>query len=74
MPQCKTFVYYILIIGNGKDYSEVLIQLAAVISALNNTGKVILQDHIEHCIVDVIEFGDKTAIDKLNKAIQTFMK
>ena len=34
-----------------RDCSEVLIQLSAVKSAINNTGKIILQDHIEHCIM-----------------------
>ena len=38
-------------VEEGRDCSEVLIQLAAVRSALNNTGKVILKDHLEHCIV-----------------------
>ena len=32
-------------VEEGYDCSEVLIQLAAVRSALDNTGKVILQDH-----------------------------
>lgn len=59
-------------IEDGKDCSEVLIQLSAVIAALNNTGKVILKDHIEHCIVDAVESGDKTAIENLNKAIDRF--
>ncbi|WP_073339504.1 metal-sensing transcriptional repressor [Clostridium grantii] len=58
----------------GKDCSEVLIQLSAVISALNNTGKVILKEHMEHCIVDAVESGDQTAIEKLNKAIDSFIK
>lgn len=31
-------------VENGDDCSDVLIQLAAVKSALNNTGKVILKD------------------------------
>lgn len=61
-------------VEDGRDCSEVLIQLAAVRSAINNTGKVILEDHIEHCIVDAIEDGDKEAIDKLNKAINQFVK
>jgi CsoR family transcriptional regulator, copper-sensing transcriptional repressor len=61
-------------IEDGKDCSEVLIQLSAVIAALNNAGKVILQDHIEHCIVDAIESGDNTAIENLNKAIDRFIK
>ena len=44
-------------VEDGRDCSEVLIQLSAVKAAINNTGKVILQDHIEHCIVDAIESG-----------------
>ena len=36
--------------------------------------KVILQDHIEHCIVDAVESGDKEALDELNKAIDRFIK
>ena len=58
----------------GRDCSEVLIQLSAVKSAINNTGKIILQDHIEHCIVDAVEHGDKYAIKELERAIDRFMK
>lgn len=61
-------------VDDGKDCSEVLIQLSAVIAALNNTGKVILKDHMEHCIVDAVESGDKTEIENLNKAIDRFIK
>lgn len=61
-------------VEEGEDCSEVLIQLAAVKSALNGTGKVILKDHIEHCIVHAIEEGNKKELDELNKAIDLFMK
>jgi DNA-binding FrmR family transcriptional regulator len=61
-------------IEDGKDCSEVLIQLSAVIAALNNTGKVILKDHMEHCIVNAVESGDKPAIENLTKAIDSFIK
>lgn len=61
-------------VENGRDCSEVLIQLSAVKSAINNTGKIILQDHIEHCIVDAIEHDDKEALKELEKAIDRFMK
>ena len=56
-------------VENGRDCSEVLIQLSAVKAAINNTGKVILQDHIQHCLVDAIE-----KIEELNKAIDRFIK
>lgn len=61
-------------VDEGEDCSEVLIQLAAVKSALNNTGKVILKDHLEHCIVHAVEDGNNAMIDELNNAIDKFMK
>lgn len=60
-------------VESGRDCSEVLVQLSAVKSAINNTGKVILQDHIEHCIVDAVQCGDMEALEELNKAIDRFM-
>ena len=59
---------------SGRDCSEVLIQLAAVKSALNNTGKLILKEHINHCIVHAIENGDDQAVEDLNHAIDQFIK
>ena len=56
------------------DCSEVLIQLSAVKSAINNTGKVILKDHIEHCLVEAVECGDMESIADLTQAIDRFMK
>ena len=56
------------------DCAEVLIQIAAVRAAIENTGKVILQDHIQHCIVDAVEEGDDQGIASLCAAIDKFMK
>ena len=61
-------------VEEGRDCSEVLIQLAAVKSAVNNTGKLILKDYIEHCIVHAIENDDKESIEQLSVAIDRFMK
>lgn len=59
---------------DGQDCSDVLIQLAAVKSAINNTGKLILKEHISHCIVNAVEQNDKEAINDLNNAIDKFME
>lgn len=61
-------------VEDEKDCSEVLIQLSAVIAALTNTSKVILKDHMDHCIVFAVESGDKTSIENLSKAIDRFIK
>ena len=61
-------------VEEGYDCSEVLVQLAAVRSAIDNTGKVILQDHMRHCMVDAVAAGDTEAIDELCLAIDKYMK
>ena len=61
-------------IEDGRDCSEVLIQIAAVRSAINNIGKIILEDHIKHCVVDALETGDQKVLDDLDEAINKFVK
>ena len=58
-------------VEDGRDCTEVLVQLAAVRSALNNTAKIILKDHIEHCSAGV-DSGDH-ALEELNEAIDKFI-
>ena len=61
-------------VESGADCSEVLIQLAAVRSALDATGKVILKDHLRHCMVDAVAAGDTAAVEDLCQAIDKYMK
>ncbi len=61
-------------VENDEDCSDVLVQLAAVKSAINNTGKVILKDHMEHCMVHAVEDGDMEMINELSNAIDKFIK
>ncbi len=61
-------------VEENKDCSDVLTQLAAVKSALNSTGKLILKDHIEHCITNAVQTGDREAIANLERAIEKLIK
>ena len=61
-------------VESGQECSEVLIQLSAVRSAINNIGKIVLQDHISHCVVDAVENGDQKVLEDLNYAIDKFLK
>ena len=58
-------------VESGADCTEVLVQLAAVRSALNNTAKIILKDHIEHCITGAET--DASSLQELNDAIDKFI-
>lgn len=57
----------------GRDCSEILIQISDVRSALNSVGKVILEDHINHCVVEAIENNNKQVLDSLLDAIDKFV-
>lgn len=57
----------------GRDCSEVLIQISAVMSALNSVGKVILEDHISHCLVDKSDQDRSATLDKLLNAIDAYV-
>jgi DNA-binding FrmR family transcriptional regulator len=61
-------------VADGRDCSEILIQIAAVRSAINNIGKIILEDHINHCVVDAVETGDEQVLKDLQDAISKFIK
>ena len=61
-------------VEDGRDCSEVLLQISAVDAALKNVGKIILKDHMEHCIVDAVQENDREALARLGQAIDRFVR
>ncbi len=61
-------------VEEGRDCTEILIQIAAVKSALNNVGKLLLIDHMNHCVFKSIENGDTSEMDSLLDAMDKFVK
>ena len=62
-------------VDSDRDCSEVLIQIAAVRKALDNTAKVILKDHLEHCILHAIEKGDGSkSLQDFEAAIDQYLR
>jgi DNA-binding FrmR family transcriptional regulator len=54
--------------------AEVLVQIHAVRAALDGAAKVLLADHLEHCILGSLEGGDTEALLKdLHEALQRFI-
>ncbi len=62
-----------LMIEDDADCAEVLVQIAAVRSALNGLGKQIINEHISHCIAHAVEEGDTTAIEEFKRAIEKYL-
>lgn len=61
-------------VEDDRDCSEVLIQIAAVRTAVNNVGRIILLGHIQHCVTEAVENGDQQALDDLETAVTRFVK
>ncbi len=60
----------IKMIDEDKECPDVLLQIAAVKAALDKAGLVILEDHIEHCLVEAVKSGDvKSQLDELKAAL-----
>jgi DNA-binding FrmR family transcriptional regulator len=54
---------------------DVLVQIAAVRSALNNVGQIILEDHLQLCMVRAVKDGDfETAMSDLKLSLDRFIK
>ncbi len=61
-------------VEDDRDCSEVLIQLAAVKSAVNGAGKEVLKQYMDECLEEELKFQDKEGLRKLKKGIDSFIK
>jgi len=53
---------------------DILNQIAAIQSALNGVGKLLLEGHMKSCVIDRIQTGDHEVIDELLKTMNKLMK
>jgi DNA-binding FrmR family transcriptional regulator len=57
---------------------DVLTQVGSVVSALEKVGTLVLKDHVEHCVRESIESGDRHKVDEkveeLTAAVERFLR
>ncbi|CAM4226659.1 metal-sensing transcriptional repressor [Bacillus manliponensis] len=53
---------------------DILNQLAAVQSALNGVGKLLLEHHMKSCVIERIQNGESEVVDELLKTVNKLMK
>jgi len=64
----------IKMIDEEKECPEILIQIAAVRAALEKAGAIILEDHLEHCLIEAVKSGDiEPQLDELKAALQKLL-
>ncbi|MCM3716922.1 metal-sensitive transcriptional regulator [Fictibacillus phosphorivorans] len=53
---------------------DVITQIAAIQSALNSVGKILLEGHLKSCVVERIQEGDEEVLDELLVTVKKLMK
>jgi len=61
-------------LAEGRDCDEILLQLKAAESSVSKVSKMILQDHLNHCVRESLEQGDTAALDQFNKILDKYIR
>ena len=61
-------------VEEDKDCPDILLQVAAVRAALNQVGRILLEDHMETCVLEAAKEGTgEKAIEDLKAALVKFL-
>ena len=53
---------------------DVLTQISAIKSAVDQVGLLLLEDHIKHCVTDSVRTGESAKVDELVQAVSRFAR
>ena len=60
-------------IADNRYCGDVLVQLAAAESAVHRIAEIVLQDHMETCVVEQVRAGNVEVVDEAMRLIKKFM-
>ena len=62
-------------VEEGRPCDDLLVQLSSASSALTQVARLIMAEHLEHCVLAGFETGDReTTVENLKKALEQFSK
>ncbi len=61
-------------IDDNRYCGEVLVQLAAAESAVRRVSELMLQDHLETCVVEQIQRGNVEVVDEVMELLRKFSR
>jgi len=65
----------IKMVENDKPCEEILIQIGSAKAALHKTGQVVLESHLQHCVIDGIQGGnEEETVKRLTSALEQFSR
>jgi CsoR family transcriptional regulator, copper-sensing transcriptional repressor len=60
-------------IDEGRYCPDILAQVASVHAALRGVGKLLMRNHLQHCVTDAIRSGDSGAAERTYDEITDLM-
>ena len=61
-------------IEEDRDCPQILLQISAVRAALTQVGRLVLEDHLDTCIVDAVKRGEgEKALSELKESMARFL-
>ena len=65
----------IKMVEGGRECEDILVQISSAKSALHKTGQVILEGHLQNCVLNGVQNGNGEEImKKLSSAIEQFSR
>ena len=61
-------------IDDNRYCGDVLVQLAAAESAVHRVSELMLQDHLETCVVEQIQRGNVEVVDEVMQLLRKFLR
>lgn len=56
-----------------KECEEILLQISAIEGSLSKLGKIILKEHLNHCVKEGIERGDVDILKRFNTVLDKYL-
>jgi DNA-binding FrmR family transcriptional regulator len=51
-------------VDEGRYCADILVQIASVHEALRGVGKLLMRNHLQHCVTDALRSGDRLEAEK----------
>ncbi len=62
-----------LMVEEDKPCEDILLQLSAVESAINRAGKLLLKNHLEHCVREGVANGDYGVLERFSNILDKYV-
>lgn len=60
-------------VKDEKSCEEIILQLSAIEGSVNKLAKIIIKDHLNHCVKESIENGENDILERFNTVLEKYL-